>query len=223
MPFKSFDYCPKKAAFRKECVINPISKMSGRIHDNLMILETAGRYSDDIRATSYYQYLKSGIIKGSSQFLGVDDESKCGETSIVGDNIERYGQGKKWFIPCECDKIQNACYKYRESVGFINLDLQAMCYNCYHVLKESLMAMEGVNQKFGVCFNSIFETPWCERQRYVPKDGTVQESMAKFLNKMQDDNYLKKRLDDFIPVSWFWYDGTDKSSTILGAYVFWSK
>lgn len=223
MPFKSFDYCPKKAAFRRECVISPVSKMTGRIHNNLMIIETAGRYSDNIRATSYYQYLKSGIIKGPNQFLGVDDESKCGETSIVEDNIARYGNGNKWFIPCECDKIQNSCAKYRDSVGFVNLDMQAMCYNCYHVLKETLVSMEGAKQKFGICFNSIFETPWRESQRYVAKDGTVQEAMAKFLILMQQDDYLKERLKDFNPVSWFWYDGTEKSKTILGAYVIWSK
>lgn len=221
MSKKDFDYCPKKASFRRECIANPIKQIfGGTLPTDKIIVDTAGEYSPNIKATAFYQLLKAGAISCSEQFMGVDNESKSGNVGIVKTNNMRYGEHCRWHIPCVCDEIQNFCLNNRDRIGFISLDLQALAPNCFFVLENTLKAMKGVGHRFGICFNSIYSLPWNMDENLV-KTGLVEESMETQLQKYQAlSPSFVELLQDYKPLSWFWYEGCGKSQTILGSLVF---
>ncbi|MCK9154516.1 MAG: hypothetical protein M0P12_00230 [Paludibacteraceae bacterium] len=224
MSKKNFDYCPKKAAFRKECVANPIIEIfGGPLPEDKIIVDTAGEYSKNVKATACYQLLKTGAITSTTQFVGVDNESKSGSNGIVKTNALHYGPDCRWHIPCVCDEIQNFCLKNRDRIGFISLDLQALAPNCFYVFESTLQAMQGSSHKFGICFNSIFSLPWNMKENLI-KNGLVEEAMETEFQRYQEDNYsFVNLLQNYNPMSWFWYEGCGKSQTILGSLVFERK
>jgi len=221
MAKKDFNYCPKKAAFRKECISKPILEIfSGPLPEDKIIVDTAGEYSKNVKATACYQLLKAGAITSTTQFMGVDNESKSGSDGVVKTNTLRYGQGCRWHIPCVCDEIQNFCLSNRDRIGFISLDLQALAPNCFFVFERTLQAMQGASHKFGICFNSIFSLPWNMQENLV-KNGLVEEAMETEFQRYQEANpFFVDLLQSYIPMSWFWYEGCGKSQTILGSFVF---
>jgi len=206
---------------------------NGKLPKPLKIVDTAGQYSKNIRATAFWQLLRSGVISDSSQFIGIDDQSTFSDNAIVETNIKNYGEGKKWHIPCESGKIQQYCLDHAGEIGFIDLDLQSMPGKTLAVLSDTISAMKGVKHRFGICLNSLFSCPWNRSEELVGRERTVEEAMVELIENLDNPNYrffdsfLAEQLAEYDLMKGFWYDGTStkesRSSCILGAYVFWKK
>lgn len=221
MPKKDFDYCSKKAEFRKICMADPIKKIFGKMPDGMVIADTAGEYSEEIRATAFWQLLRHGAITSPSQFMGVDDDSKCGKDSIVRLNQMRYGKGCKWEIPCVSDKIESYVAINKEKIGFVSLDLQSLPCNCIRVLVSVLESLRGCGHPYGVGFNAIYSAPHNKSVDLIGDSSVKAAVLREFGRACKMFPSLERALREQVEPMWgYSYPGTGNSATVMACVVF---
>lgn len=208
---------------RRKSVIEPIKQHLGKIPDDKIIISTAGLYSSDKTRLEIYQYLRAGIIRFHRQFLGVDNGMCDGKKTvdIITENRKRYGEHTKYYVPFEQGNIEDLCYKYRDKIGFINLDLQNGTPLSFPIFIKVLKYMRDFHG-FGIAFNSMLSTSYTT---YIGHFETVRDGMERLFNdqvaeRTALDSSIPALLEPYRLVAMDAYDGTGNSSSVMGTYIF---